>query len=85
MTEAVFLDVLKSALKRVDPERSDHFEALQAHWTLDDIGCDSVAIMDVINEVERSLAIQISDESLLEVEGVNDLMRLALTAEASAP
>ncbi len=76
MMDDDILYVIRAALCAVDPDRSAHYGGLNVGWTIDDLGCDSVTVVELINEVERTTGVQIPDEDLLDVRSIEDLVKL---------
>jgi acyl carrier protein len=76
VTDEEILHVIRNSLRATDPERAAHYEGLTANWTLDDLGCDSVTVIEMIGEVERAAGVEISDDTLLDVRSISDLIKL---------
>lgn len=76
MTYEEILRVIRGSLRAIDPERAAHYEGLTFSWTLDDLGCNSITVIEMISEVEREAGVEIPDEMLLHVTSIDDLVKL---------
>ena len=50
------------------------FSAIEESTVIADMGVDSLAMLEVVGEMERSLSIQIPDDSLVGIETVSQLL-----------
>lgn len=64
------LPLFKTVAERVD-RRS--FESVTRESVITDLGIDSLAMMQIVGEMETELSIQIPDEDLVEILTVGDL------------
>ena len=51
-------------------------EKVQKNSTLKDLGIDSLDVLDLIGDVEDSFKIEVSDDELMNLKNINDIMIL---------
>lgn len=70
--EAKLLEMFKTVASRVDKRA---FPSVTMASVITDLGIDSLAMMQIIGEMETELGIMIPDEDLVELVTVGDLCR----------
>ncbi len=72
MDEAKLLQMFKTVAARVDKRE---FPNVTMDSVITDLGVDSLAMMQIVGEMETELGIMIPDEDLVELVTVGDLCR----------
>ena len=85
MTDDEILGLIKQSLLTTDPDRSGHYEKLQPGWSIEDLGCDSVATLNMVTELERRTRVEIPDEDLLTLRDVGDIVALVRRLQEASP
>jgi acyl carrier protein len=75
------LALFKKAVWEADQKKLDD---LKPEDSINSLGIDSVAMLEVIGQLEDELQIHLSDESLATVQTVGDLARLIDKAKSAA-
>ena len=79
MSDAEALELIKTALAKIEPKRAADFVDLTAQTEIDALGLDSLAVMETIGYLEDHLGTTFSDDEMAKVETVGDLATLART------
>ena len=66
-------EILKK-LEKIISKRTN--EKINKNSTLKDLGIDSLDVLDLIGEVEDSFNIEVSDDELMNLKNINDIMIL---------
>lgn len=80
MTDTAFLELIQSALDDIAPDREADGE-LTLDRTIEDLGLDSVATMELVGFIEEEADMTFPDEALPDVSTLGDLLTL-VRAEA---
>ncbi len=73
MDRAKLLEMFRS--KATEVAEKD-FSALREESVIADMGVDSLAMLEVVGEMERELSVQIPDDQLVGIETVKQLLDL---------
>ncbi len=76
MTDDELLGRMQGILDRVNGARAGLPHRIAPASTIDDLGCDSVTTLEIITELEAAAGVAISDEDLLGIRTVGDLIAL---------
>ncbi len=79
MSETNVLDLIKSALSEVAPNRAEEFEEIALSDTIEDLALDSIATMEMVGSLEDKVGKTFPDEDLAKVTTVGDLAKLVST------
>lgn len=66
--------LLEMFTKTASEVAEKEFSAIEETTVIADMGVDSLAMLEVVGEMERSLSIQIPDDSLVGIETVAQLL-----------
>jgi len=66
-------EILKKLEKIISKKTN---EKVQKNSTLKDLGIDSLDVLDLIGDVEDSFKIEVSDDELMNLKNINDIMIL---------
>lgn len=78
MTDEELLSVFRQELVNVSPERKDDFAKVGLDTPFEDVGLDSLTMLEMVSEVESRLDITFEDddlEVLTNLRGLLDLVR----------
>lgn len=84
MNDAEIISLIKEALADVAPNRGGDFDGIAADTTIESLGLDSIAIMEMVGFVEERVDATFPDEELTEVSKIGDLANLIRTGRASS-
>jgi len=79
MTDTEILAIIKEALNEVAPAKKAEFENITADTTIDSLGLDSIARMEMVGAIEESVDMTFADEQLTEIRKIGDLAALVQT------
>ena len=80
MNDVQILDTIKKALNEVAPNRSADFEKITTTTTIESLGLDSIATMEMVGVIEEDCDITFADEDLTTVTAIADLANLIKAA-----
>jgi acyl carrier protein len=83
MNDAEIIALIKEALADVAPNRAGEFDDIAADTTIESLGLDSIATMEMVGFVEERVDATFPDEELTEVSKIGDLANLIRTGRAS--
>lgn len=83
MNDAEIISLIKEALADVAPNRSADFANIAPETTIESLGLDSIATMEMVGFVEERVNATFPDEELTEVSKIGDLANLIRTGRAS--
>lgn len=70
------LSLIKRALAEVAPNRKADFDSVQLDTTIESLGLDSIATMEMVGFLEEEVDATFPDEDLAQVNALNDLAKL---------
>lgn len=76
LQDADLLDLLKRALLFARPERVDVKDRITLNSSMDELGIESVAALEMVGFIEEELDIQFQDSELAQIQGMDSLVRL---------
>ncbi|NOY26286.1 MAG: hypothetical protein GXP62_10480 [Oligoflexia bacterium] len=81
MDEAKILDLIKEALNDVAPGREADFAKVTLTSTIEDLGLDSIATMEMVGYLEEQVDATFPDEDLAKVSSIMDLTALVRASQ----
>ena len=89
-SEEKILDLLRQAYRYALPDRPEAAKALRLDSTIDELGIESIAALEMTGFIEEKLDVQFQDSEIGSVRGMADLVRLirkhgGSSLSASAP
>jgi acyl carrier protein len=81
MTDAQILDLIRKGLHEVVPDRDADFVALNLTQSIDELGLDSIATMELIGFLEDKTDQTFPDEELPRVDSLGDIASLIRTGK----
>jgi acyl carrier protein len=75
-SDGMIRDLLRQAFRYALPDRSDAAESLRLDSTLDELGIESIAALEMTGFIEEKLDVQFQDSAIGAVRGMNDLAEL---------
>jgi acyl carrier protein len=82
MTDAQIVVMIQEALASVAPTRVADFQGLTLDATIESLGLDSIATMEMVGAIEDRISTTFPDEDLAKVQKISDLARLIRAASA---
>lgn len=82
MTDAKTLGMIREALGAVAPKRKADFASLATTQTIESLGLDSIATMEMVAKLEEATKTTFADEDLAKVQTVGDLATLVSRAQS---
>lgn len=79
MSDAETLELIKTALTKVEPKKAALFADLSPNTELDELGLDSLAMMEMLGFIEDHLETTFDDDEIARVESIADLISLVRT------
>jgi acyl carrier protein len=79
MTESETLDLIKTALRKVEPKKAEQFTDIDPNTSIEDLGLDSLAMMEMVGYLEDHLETTFSDDEMARVDTIADLSSLVRT------
>jgi len=76
MDNTEILTLIKSALAEVAPKRASEFDGVSLDTTIESLGLDSIATMEMVGILEESADTTFPDEDLTNVSSLGDLAGL---------
>jgi acyl carrier protein len=83
MNDAQIIALIKDALADVAPSRTSEFADITTTTTIESLGLDSIATMEMVGFLEEKVNGTFPDEELTQVSKVGDLANLIRTGRAS--
>lgn len=83
MTDAEVISLIQEALADVAPNRASDFADINAATTIESLGLDSIATMEMVGFLEERVDKTFPDEELTQVSKIGDLANLVRTGRAS--
>jgi len=84
MTNTEALELIKTALTKIEPKRAAEFVELSMGSEIDALGLDSLAVMETVGYLEDHLETTFSDDEMAKVETIGDLAMLARTGKVDS-
>jgi len=78
MTDAEVLNLIKEALHDVLPERKADWANVELAASIESLGLDSIATMELVGALEDATGKTFADEELTKVNAIKDLASLVL-------
>ncbi len=82
MTDAQIISLIQEALADVAPNRVADFADIGVDTTIESLGLDSIATMEMVGFIEEKVDATFPDEELTEVKKIGDLANLIRTGRA---
>lgn len=82
MTDIEILALIKEALNDVAPGREEDFARVTLESTIEDLGLDSIATMEMVGYLEEQVEATFPDEDLAKVASIRDLTSLIRASRA---
>jgi len=82
MDDAKILSLIQEALNDVAPGREADFAKATLDTTIDDLGLDSIATMEMVGYIEEQVETTFPDEDLAKVASLRDLTALVRAGQA---
>jgi acyl carrier protein len=76
MNDAHILDLIQKALTEVVPDRAADWSAVTLDKTIEELGLDSIATMEMVGFLEDETGVTFPDEALPKVNALSDLAAL---------
>ncbi|MCB9777567.1 MAG: acyl carrier protein [Alphaproteobacteria bacterium] len=76
MTDAEILSLIQEALNDVAPGREADFAKVRLDSSIEELGLDSIATMEMVGYLEEKVDTTFPDEELAKVAKVSDLSKL---------
>lgn len=76
MSNEEVIQLIKTALAEVAPTRTADFENISYDTSIESLGLDSIATMEMVNSIEERIDATFPDEDLAKVQKVGDLAGL---------
>lgn len=83
MTDAQIIALIQDALADVAPTRKSDFADITTATTIESLGLDSIATMEMVGFLEEKVDATFPDEELTQVTKVGDLANLIRTGRAA--
>ena len=84
MEKNEILDLIKEALAEVAPKRKADFENVEFDTSIESLGLDSIATMEMVGFIEEKVDSTFPDEELAKVNHLRDLAGLITAGRVSA-
>ncbi|MEZ4316637.1 MAG: acyl carrier protein [Myxococcota bacterium] len=82
MTDAEIIGIIQEALADVAPNRAGEFDSISTSTTIESLGLDSIAIMEMVGFLEEKVDSTFPDEELTAVSNIGHLANLIRTGRA---
>ncbi len=82
MNDQQILGLIRDALTAVAPKRKADFASLAPAQTIESLGLDSIATMEMVGQLEEASKTTFADEDLAKVQTVGDLANLVSRAQS---
>ena len=76
MTDSEVISLIQKALAEVAPKRAAEFSNINLETTIESLGLDSIATMEMVGSLEDQVNATFPDEDLTEVSTLGDLAKL---------
>ena len=76
MTDSEVISLIQKALAEVAPKRVSEFSEIGLETTIESLGLDSIATMEMVGSLEDQVEATFPDEDLTEVSTLGDLAKL---------
>lgn len=83
MNDADIISLIQDALADVAPNRSGEFDDITTATTIESLGLDSIATMEMVGFLEEKVDATFPDEELTQVTSIGDLATLIRKGKAS--
>ena len=83
MNDTEVIALIQEALADVAPNRTGDFENIAPETTIDSLGLDSIATMEMVGFLEERVDATFPDEELTQVSKIGDLASLIRTGRSS--
>jgi aryl carrier-like protein len=80
MTDADLIKMLTDGLISVAPDRKASFQGLTLQKSIEELGLDSIAAMELVSYLEEQTGLMFPDEDLATVRTLGDLAALVRNA-----
>jgi acyl carrier protein len=86
MSESEILEAISSALTRFAPRKAHALQDVnREHVTLSALGLDSIAMLELIMEIEKATGVTFDDHELVRIDNLMGLVRLIAFKQAAKP
>lgn len=82
MNDAQILTLIRKALTDVVPDRADEWADVELSRSIEELGLDSIATMEMVGSLEEATDTTFPDEALPKVNTLGDLAALVRQAHA---
>ncbi len=82
MNDPQIVAMIQDALASVAPNRKADFAAIKLDQTIESLGLDSIATMEMVGAIEDKVSSTFPDEELAKVQTLGDLAKLIRSAGA---
>ncbi len=79
MSDIETIELIKTALTKVEPKKAARFAELSLDTGLDELGLDSLAMMEMLGFIEDHLGTTFDDDEIARAESIADLVSLVKT------
>jgi acyl carrier protein len=80
MNDEQILSIIREALHEVAPNRTADFEAIRLDTTIETLGLDSIATMEMVGFIEEKVDATFADEELAKVTALEDIAGMVRSA-----
>jgi acyl carrier protein len=82
MNDPQIVAMIQEALASVAPNRKAEFAGIKLDQTIESLGLDSIATMEMVGAIEDKVSATFPDEELAKVQTLGDLAKLIRSAGA---
>lgn len=83
LSDPYILDLLQRAYLFAKPDNQAGRDALKLDSTIEELGIESIAALEITGFIEEELGIEFNDNDIASVRGMSDLVRLIKKNENS--